>query len=327
MDEVKSVDIRFAPYILHSRSSLSAKAISGERKGALIRVETPEGIGFSDIHPWTELGDASLDKQIESLVAGKPTPLVTRSLMMAQLDRQARSRNISSFAGLEIPRSHFLISDLTRLTSCVAVSLREQGFQVLKIKAGREFKTEIEKLKELQNDLREFRLRFDFNGSLSKTTFSEWFLSLPGGLRGKIEFVEDPIAWSAEDWRSLRLDVPLALDRMSEAASEAKAFDWLVMKPAVQDTERLSLWAHENSIRFVVTSYLDHPLGQAGAALMAARLKSDLMGECGLLSHLSFETNEFSEMLKVQNTRLLTPSGTGLGFDDLLEKQNWKAIV
>ena len=53
----------------------------------------------------------------------------------------------------------------------------------------------------------------------------------------------------------------------------------------------------------IFTSYMDHPLGQAFAAYVAADVKaehSELCGLAGLASHTRFEPNAFSEALQIE---------------------------
>ena len=79
----------------------------------------------------------------------------------------------------------------------------------------------------------------------------------------------------------------------------------------------------------MVTSYLDHPLGQVAAAYVAAQLWAqfpDRLETCGLLSHLVYQTNEFSEQLCVKEAILIPPEGTGFGFEETLYNQDWRDL-
>jgi hypothetical protein len=44
------------------------------------------------------------------------------------------------------------------------------------------------------------------------------------------------------------------------------------------------------------------------------------------VTHVLFERNEFSERLELDGARLRAPHGTGIGFDDLLERMSWKKL-
>ena len=74
----------------------------------------------------------------------------------------------------------------------------------------------------------------------------------------------------------------------------------------------------------VITSYMDHPMGQFGAAYFAALHPAP---RCGLFTHVLYEKNEFSERIVSDGARLLAPEGTGIGFDDLLEHLPWKRLA
>jgi O-succinylbenzoate synthase len=101
------VKIWIAPYTLKARTSLGAKAKSSERSGALLKVEIADGVGYSDLHPWQELGDLPLSDQLNSLKTSVPSKQAQRSLALAEFDRSARSKGISAFNGLVIPRVIF----------------------------------------------------------------------------------------------------------------------------------------------------------------------------------------------------------------------------
>ena len=324
-----------AHYVLQAKSRLSARAQTREREGALLMLETNEGVGFADIHPWPELGDLPLKEQLERLARGENTALTARSLAHAELDRRARSEGQSLFADLKVPRSHWLISDLESLSAAELERVRECGFRSLKIKVGANLVRERDALVRLRG-LSEFALRFDFNETATFGDCLAWVKTLPSNLRERIEFLEDPIAWDATAWRELRASAGLNLARdrgvPGDTHSVREAFSWLVIKPATQDAMALALWAREQGLRIVLTSYLDHPVGQLGAAHFAALIArehsdSDFLGDCGLVSHLSYETNEFSEALDVVNGCLQAPNGTGIGFDELLRRQNWRALT
>jgi hypothetical protein len=111
--EIQHHDIWIHRYELKALVPMSSRATSLTRSGALLRIERGPGApGFSDLHPWPELGDLNLNEQLARLKgnaeAGR-TDLLRRALILADLDREAREKNISAFKGLIIPRSHALI--------------------------------------------------------------------------------------------------------------------------------------------------------------------------------------------------------------------------
>jgi hypothetical protein len=46
-----------------------------------------------------------------------------------------------------------------------------------------------------------------------------------------------------------------------------------------------------------------------------------------LLSQRAYEATEFSEALAQRGPAFLAPEGTGLGFDELLSRLDWRAIA
>jgi O-succinylbenzoate synthase len=261
-------------YTLHRRDG-------GARIGALLR----EDDGFADVHPWPELGDASLDEQLALLARGETTPLTRASLRLAALDADARRRGVSLFDELTIPLSHWPGND------------PPPEFDTIKTKGVVEFPEHV-------------RIRIDFNARLSAEEFLRIAETLP---KERIDFVEDPCPYDRRVWSELRArtGLRLALDRFEGTA------DVLVHKPALQTD-----WPSHNDV--VVTSYMDHPVGQFGAAYIAATHETNAC--CGLFTHVLYEPDAFIERVESDGARLLAPRGTGIGFDDLLESLPWTSI-
>ena len=241
--------------------------------------------GYADVHPWPELGDAPLDEQLARLSRGETTALTGASLQLAAVDGAARRRGVSLFEGLTIPASHWPGND------------PPPGFDTVKLKRVMEVPEHV-------------RIRIDFNARLTPAEFLRIAETLP---KERIDFIEDPCAYDEAVWRDLRerTGLRLALDRFAGVA------DVLVHKPALQ-TE----WPAHNDI--VVTSYMDHPVGQFGAAYVAAT--HVVNPRCGLMTHVLYEPNAFIERINVEGARLMPPRGTGIGFDDLLERLPWRAL-
>jgi o-succinylbenzoate synthase len=107
----------------------------------------------------------------------------------------------------------------------------------------------------------------------------------------------------------------LAADRV---VPQGNAYDVLVHKPALH-----AEWPQVDR-EIVVTSYMDHPVGQFGAAYVAATHKTS--ARCGLMTHVLYEPDVFIERIECDGARLLPPRGIGIGFDDLLENLPWKML-
>lgn len=242
--------------------------------------------GFADVHPWPELGDAPLDEQLALLARGETTPLTRASLRLAQLDEGARRRGVSLFEGLTIPESHWPGDD------------PPEGFDTVKIKGVMAVPEHV-------------RIRIDFNATLTPDEFVRVAETLP---KERIDFVEDPCPYDPKVWRELRArtGLRLAIDRFDGVA------DIVVHKPAL----RVEWPDHED---VVVTSYMDHPVGQFGAAYVAATHRVN--ARCGLMTHVLYEPDAFLERVQRDGARLLPPRGTGIGFDDLLENIRWERLA
>lgn len=302
--------IYFHPYELTALASLNSRSERRVCHGALIRVNN--GVGC--IHPWPELGDAPLDQQLKALRLGSPTPLTTRALACCQVDAEARSAGRNLFADKIIPSSH---------ATCVSIPFPDQceqhitnGFDTLKIKlqgANHDFLESLEALAHF-----DVRLRLDFNESSSPHQIAKFADSITPPLRSRIEFIEDPFPYHASTWIRSRREtfLPFALDQ-DILITEPESFDVQVWKPAKSKLPTVVS-------KLVVTSYMDHAIGQMFAAYEAACLERPEV--CGLLTHPLFEPDAFFSRVTSQGPQLLAPEGTGLGFDDLIESLPWKRL-
>lgn len=281
--------IWFHRYQLTPRRALSSVARPGPREGALLRV----GEGFADLHPWPEFGDEPLDRQLAMLASGELMPLLRASLHLARLDREARERGRSLFDGLTIPLSHWPGAD------------PPAGFDTVKLKNASSIPADV-------------RVRIDFNATLTPQEFVRLAGELP---RERIDFIEDPVSYDPAEWRSLRAHtgLRLALDLAWSGEQPHSSFDVLVHKPA-----RVVEWPDFNG-EIVVTSAMDHPVGQFGAALIAA--SHQVSDRCGLMTHVLYEPDQFIDAVRTDGARLLPPEGTGIGFDRQLEALPWKTLT
>lgn len=307
---------------------------SGEktvRQGALLKVNFAQDlVGYADCHPWVSLGDLSLQEQLYILATGKTTPLTEESLHFAWLDAQARNEKRNLFEQLVIPPSHFLVINLRNWLEDDIVSALEQGFRYFKAKLGKDLDFETPELKKLLKLLpHEAKVRLDFNEQLTFNAFKELLDSMRGSLE-KFDFFEDPFKFHKEQWQALQSDYPICLasDHDCEAAlGYTESAKILVIKPAVN---KIETYLCQNLTQYlVVTSYLDHPLGQicaAYAAAVAFERAPERMLPCGLLSHLVYRPNAFSAALSSEGPNLIPPRGYGFGFDELLAALPWKAL-
>lgn len=309
-------------YRLKARGFLNSISNRREFEGALIQIDG----GFGCIHPWPELGDPPLEKCLADLAGARRWAIVRRAIRCAEYDSVSRSFENSLFEEMEIPHSHATLAkaDVAEISAAV-----EAGFTLVKLKMGRDLTVESAFFNEMAAEYPTLKWRLDFNESQPPTTITEFLLGLSEKTRAAIDFVEDPSPYSDSSWREIRkaTRVNLAVDR--EAAPLSSAAQVMVIKPAIDEPFLLGESALSHNQRVVLTSYMDHPLGQTFAAWEAARLGLQfpgLVGVCGLQTHHLFEPNEFTEILGPWSPEYKAPEGTGLGFDDLLHALPWTRL-
>ncbi len=311
-----------ARYRLKSRGFLNAISHRREFEGALIEVDG----GFGCIHPWPELGDPPLEKCLADLAGECRWPIVRRALRCVEFDRAARVLDESLFEEMEVPESHATLAkgDVAEIAAAVGA-----GFTIIKLKCGRDLAAEAKFLDDMAGEYPALKWRLDFNESPTPEQAAEFLLGLSEKTRNAIDFAEDPCPYSTSAWTDLRKKtrVKLAVDR--EAAPLSGAAQVMVIKPAMDEPFLLGEAAISHSQRVVLTSYMDHPFGQAFAAWEAARLELQfpgLVGVCGLQTHHLFEPNDFTKALGPWSPKFKIPAGTGLGFDDQLDALPWTRL-
>lgn len=309
-------------YRLKARGFLNS--ISNRRifEGALIK----HNGGYGCIHPWPELGDPPLEKCLQDLAGPKSRSIVRRALRCAEFDSAARQFEHSLFEEMEIPESHATLTGLSLKEVEAAISA---GFTVIKMKCGRDMEQEAKQLVDISVEYPSIRYRLDFNETPTPDEVTAFLTNLPDKVRASIDFVEDPCPYSDSAWKEIRSKarVKLAVDR--ESAPLSSSAQIMVVKPAVDEPFLLGEAAIANQQQVVITSYMDHPVGQTFAAWEAARLGLQfpgLVGMCGLKTHHLFEPDAFTEALGAWSPTFTPPNGYGLGFDDLLEEQPWTRL-
>jgi O-succinylbenzoate synthase len=279
-------------YVLRSKSPLNARTTAQEFEGALVKIDA----GYGCLHPWPSLGDLPLDAQLDALRSGHDTDLTTQTRLCCAIDGQARREGRWLFDNTVIPPSH-----------AIAGSLPEDqmaDFRHIKVKSADQLPSLIEKFPNA-------KFRLDFNETLTQSEFLQFLKTAP---MEKIHFIEDPTPYDPEIWR--QSTIPLAIDRETKTGS---GYQYRVLKPARQSTTL------EPGVTHIITSYMDHPLGQLYAAWQATQFKGTL-DTCGLLTHPLFEPSDFTTQLQIKDQTLIPPKGTGLGFDNQLESLLWSLL-
>ncbi|WP_186646103.1 hypothetical protein [Fluviispira vulneris] len=335
--------IAISPYRLKPKSFLNAKVIDlRDREGFLLKVYFKDlAIGYSDCFVFEELSDLSLAKQKECLKTKKLTETLKKSLYFARLDANYRRNKLNAFQNILLPKNHWTMTDAQHLTEKNLSYLKDKDFHLLKIKCGKSLQDNFSFIQKNYCLLKDFnfKLRLDFNSTLS---FKEalHFLESINCFFDVIDYVEDPCQFNYKNWTLLikeMQNLKLALDHKSvfhldELNDVKDAFlQRLIIKPAQQSLHKNILKSNTVKLdKVVFTSYMDHPFGQLCALYEAALFYQDYpMYEeyCGFLTNFLYEENAYSERLSLNKTRL-TPdySGTGFGFDELLEKESWRDI-
>jgi O-succinylbenzoate synthase len=321
-------------YELVPFGNLGSTADAKPRAGALFKAQWPNGnIGYADIFPWPELGDAPIDEQIAVLGRGQLSPLVEQSIWLAKKDAVLRKAGKNAFANIAKIKNHYLVNDFTKFTEANMKDLRSAGFSTLKIKVGRSVDEEGKFIAKIirQNPI---TVRLDFNAKVGFAEFERLFSHLGVAEKPRIEFVEDPVPWNLEAWTEAAKLAPIALDQEYHKVEWEKLktkppFSTVVLKPARQDVDHALNWINKFALKMVVSSSMDHPIGVAHACSVAAELKKfypNTLLDCGCLSLKVYRPNEFSSRIQLTGPYLKDIPGTGIGFDDLLEKVTWVPV-
>jgi O-succinylbenzoate synthase len=318
--------MEWCSYTLRSRGSLNAVSQRREFHGALIRVDG--GVGC--LHPWPEFGDAPVEEQLKLLRAGGGSKVIERALRMAAVDGGARKKGVSLFAGLEIPLCHYSW-DQNQSAEEQMRRVMDEGWRAIKTKGWVELRRTallVESLGGMLGDA-PVKMRLDFNSCLTEAAFVGWIGELGRSPRERLDFVEDPFPYAPKGWDQARcrFGLRLALDKQLRGAVEG--FDVAVLKPGRREWRDL-IGELPAQVKVVMTSAMDHAIGQSFAAYEAAlawKVLGDRMDLCGLCTEHLFEKDAFFERLRSPGGTLeVDRNGTGLGFDDALDKLPWQNL-
>ena len=296
-------------------SRFQLKARSRRADGALLRVWFGESLfGLSELMPWTNLGDPSLETLLGDLRAGRfESRLIGRALEMARVEAVAREKQESLFSAPVA--NHFLVVGPGPLAPGDWLDIRRRGFSAVKIK--------ISNVAELASTLAmapswigNLRLRLDMNAKAGAEDLLLALDRLPVLVRDRIEFIEDPIPFDGATWGALsrRSGIRLMLDRegadlkLSEKIECFKSgvLGGFIHKPGwTADDEALAL--AKAGAPVVVTSLLGHPIGQLHAARVANQLMPSLGSDAvhGCFSHIAYDQGVEFKYLQTAGPKLL----------------------
>jgi O-succinylbenzoate synthase len=320
-------------YQLYPKGSLNQRGLSKFRRGALLRVEFEPGlVGYSDLCPYSAFGDQPFENEIKNLAREILSPLAKRSLYFARLDAEARAEKRSLY-GADRIANHYLIGDLLEFDLGRIPLLQGQRYECFKIKIGSDLIMETEMLRAFCEKISSgSKVRLDFNGRLGPERFSSWIDKNKEWLAQHLDYIEDPFLYEPSEWAkaSESSGVDLAVDFPGKNYDpQARGAQIIVIKPAIQDENKVISDLGESGHRIVFTHYLDFPVGQMFAYVMAQRTLSS--GErrvitCGLQHQDFYEGFSFQEEIKMDGPFIVPPQGYGIGFDQALESQEWRAL-
>lgn len=288
-----------------------------EVRGLLLQ----EDKSYALVHPWTYLGDASLEDHLNDLKTKRALPLTLRALDLLETEKRAKKSGFS-LVPTQVPSSYIQIASCDNLPQ-----LLDEGFEFFKIKIAANLEKEKEFLDQLSTFLsyKPFKIRIDCNQLLSPKEARDFFASLSDNLLCAIDYVEDPISGTPEDWAnfSKAFDLRVAHDFAPEAHREVS--DVWVLKPSRYNPWPLVERAAHDLRRIVVSNAFDHPLGQVVAAVEAAKIAEKhplLVDACALLGFENFPTSiplkRVGPYLDLANFK-----GPGFGMDSYLENLDW----
>lgn len=319
--------LHYHPYTLYSRGSLNAVSRRRDFHGALIKVDD---VGIGCLHPWPEFGDPPIEEQLDILREGGTTKVIERALHMAAVDGEARRRGVSLFANLEVPMCHYSW-DQNQPSPPQIQRVIAEGWQAIKTKGWGNVGEVLRWMDSFasKDTTGSIRLRVDFNSCLEPYQFRNFMEWMSPRVRDRLDYVEDPFPYDAVPWAEMQAQygVRLALDKQLRGAVEG--FDIAVLKPGRREWRDLVSDLPEDT-RVVMTSAMDHAIGQSFAAYEAAmgwQVLGDRLDLCGLCTEHLFAQDDFFGRIRSKGGRLeVDREGTGLGFDAVLKKLKWERV-
>ena len=310
--------IWFAPY------ELTVKRTRGIRYGSLLKVEFIDGqTGHADLHPWPEKGEASLKVHLEKLRKKEFTILCSRAIAIAREEAQAQTKEFNLLSSLQIPLSHYLISDIENFYK--TGTLLDQGFKVFKVKLNHPLKRQTQKLLDLMQTWGSaIKWRLDFHINLSEQQWWQWVEECLVKIDPQyLDFIEVPFDYQERLWMQNK-QYPLALDVWGRGNTlPISTLIWKSSRKSMQ--ELLKKKSASLFQKVVFTHSLSHPLDQLSSAYFAARfyrIQPSLKEVCGLVQKDIYENHDFT--LPDQGTYFPRLSGKGWGVSLLLDQLSWK---
>lgn len=319
--------LEFHPYSLTPRSAPNRLSGSDARSGALLRVSFADRKlpGHADLFPWPELGDMPLSLQLETLRERTPLPLALSSLLWAYQEARARDLDESYFPGPAYA-SHITAIDRAAIPA---------NAHLVKLKVTTEDVSEWQRLTALAERIPGARWRLDFNGLFDDYDRAyEFWTKLPFDYQDRVDFIEDPMTVELMGNPELHQVFPgaqIAVDR-SPTVAALQVADVLVMKPMLYSPEVFLTEAESFGGKIVITSSMDHPVGQLQALRAAQLLLKEMPDKLlpgGLLTHDLYAPHAQSSWVGAKDLCLTAPlaQGPGLGLSEPLGRLAWQELT
>jgi O-succinylbenzoate synthase len=316
-------DLRFHRYELTPKSAPNRLSSAQPRRGCLLKVKFADlaHAGYADLFPWPELGDEPLELQLAALNDRIPFRQGAAAISWAHYEAQAKQKNLTLLSDAGCP-SHVTLLDRHVIPA---------GFTTAKLKITHE---DIHRWDEVERFFVKFPQmlwRLDFNGLFNtiKDAHSFWDHVSPAA-KERIEFLEDPYhadLMEMPDALSVFDGTDVAVDRNPTPVALDLAQVW-VIKPVYFSPDYLFSEARSFSGKVVITSNMDHPLGQITALHATQRLQKTLGTRLlpgGLLTQDLYQTHEHRSWVKQQGECLWpTQTGAGWGLNEQLEALDWQ---
>lgn len=325
--------ISYSPYTLKPTQNLATISNMSERKGVLLKIEWLDGLtGYSDLHPWSELGDQTWEQQLADMRTGQISQMLEQSIWMARRDAQARQQNKSLFDGLPTVKNNYLITDVRVEKPDILNYLKKEGFETIKIKLGRDLQKEAEFVSGLGLD-GAFKLRLDFNALGTWQTYERFMKNLNKVALTRVQYVEDPFPFDEQLWLEAKKFAPLAIDNEFQKVDlkklKTKPFDVVILKPAKMDVSSTLQACVMHDLKITVTSYMDHPVGVMHALAVACELKKgnpQRVLDAGCLTMPLFQMDSYSAMVVQAGPYLKRADTRGVGFSLLFLREPWNQL-
>ncbi len=302
-----------------------------EFSGLLLKLTNENGqSGYANYHALEAFGDMVASKFLEGFRAAEPTGRHKILMQYLNQDIQNREHETDALAGAFQIENHKLLVNCLELDEGELKLIIGEGFKYFKLKMGRDLVAETSWIRSHQKLFikNEIKLRLDFNEFFTVAEFDTWQSLNKFHEVGIIDYYEDPCSYEASYWQGWKTKgLRLAKDFNEDSDPvQAEGVQVFILKPALCNiVEWLKKLKSPKDYEYVVTHYLDSPLGVAQAVASAIKLQffvKDRLLTCGLLP-VNNVINDLNWKIQTRGPHLLFEDDLGLGFTKHLAKLEW----